>query len=486
MNSSLLLRAEAASADKSDAFPTLRRTLPTFSRMGQSGLRKSIQFGRRHWRKFLILLAVLALLHTGFDVYASMVLNRELAEIRAQGEPVALQDVIPPDVPDAENAALDYARAVKLLDVGRPNKRWNSLYQAAAQGDDAAFREIAPLVTKNQAGVAFIVRGGLKQKVRFPVKWKEPAYEILLPHYASVRSLACILNIDARLRAQKGDMAGALRDVRAIAGMADHCSTEPILIGFLVARAVEAISQRTLAQILEVTPLSAAEAHAFEASLPKTDWNAALVRALNGERVFGISTFEMIRTGRADLWGLSGPNSAPPVWLRPLSWFWRPWFKLDEVYTLRAWKRILGGIRTIPTPVGDNSDAEIFENLPRYAIVTRLLMPVFARVRRGRDVMLIKERQQEVALALSVYRREKGEYPATLQEAQLVWDRPLPQDLYRKQPFIYRRTGQTFLLYSVGPDGGDDQGEGVQGLNRREISRTGNTDKDDITWNSLG
>ncbi len=62
-------------------------------------------------------------------------------------------------------------------------------------------------------------------------------------------------------------------------------------------------------------------------------------------------------------------------------------------------------------------------------------------------------------LALQRYRLDKGQYPPSLQT--LVEDgylRALPADPYSDGSLVYDRTGQTFTLYSVGPDFRDDGG----------------------------
>lgn len=69
-----------------------------------------------------------------------------------------------------------------------------------------------------------------------------------------------------------------------------------------------------------------------------------------------------------------------------------------------------------------------------------------------------------ITLALSAYRQEKGQYPATLEELVTAkYLTSLPQDPFAagKAP-RYRRISPTkFLLYSIGPDCKDDGGEPV-------------------------
>lgn len=70
----------------------------------------------------------------------------------------------------------------------------------------------------------------------------------------------------------------------------------------------------------------------------------------------------------------------------------------------------------------------------------------------------------EVALALAVHRAEKGSLPATL--AALIPDclPDLPTDVFTGKPFRYRRDGEGYVLYSVGKDMKDDDGDAKKDL----------------------
>lgn len=60
------------------------------------------------------------------------------------------------------------------------------------------------------------------------------------------------------------------------------------------------------------------------------------------------------------------------------------------------------------------------------------------------------------ALRLEHHRKTRGQYPPSL---DALGRDPLFTDPFSGQPFIYRRSGTDFALYSVGPNGKDDGGE---------------------------
>ncbi|MHB0936514.1 MAG: hypothetical protein ACYC6A_09010 [Armatimonadota bacterium] len=67
-----------------------------------------------------------------------------------------------------------------------------------------------------------------------------------------------------------------------------------------------------------------------------------------------------------------------------------------------------------------------------------------------------------VSLALRQYRVEHGRYPKQLADLTPAYLAEIPDDPFAlKAPFRYRLTGDTYLLYSVGPDGQDDGGKAI-------------------------
>ena len=63
-----------------------------------------------------------------------------------------------------------------------------------------------------------------------------------------------------------------------------------------------------------------------------------------------------------------------------------------------------------------------------------------------------------LAAALAVYRADHGEYPADLSALVPAVLPQLPTDLYTGKPFVYHRTKDGYLLYSLGDNGTDDGG----------------------------
>ena len=104
---------------------------------------------------------------------------------------------------------------------------------------------------------------------------------------------------------------------------------------------------------------------------------------------------------------------------------------------------------------------------PPRAVVSRqmgnalmsLLMPAVrqaataeTRAQNRRDLTLI-------AFALAEYHRENGRYPEALTELAPQYLKTIPVDRFTDKPLKYQRRDNGYLLYSVGINGKDDQGE---------------------------
>lgn len=86
------------------------------------------------------------------------------------------------------------------------------------------------------------------------------------------------------------------------------------------------------------------------------------------------------------------------------------------------------------------------------------MMPAANMLNNAVTQAQVRDELTVVGLALAIHKAEKGEYPEKLE--QLVPDvlAKVPQDEFSGKPFVYRRTAEGYLLYSVGPNLVDDGG----------------------------
>ena len=70
----------------------------------------------------------------------------------------------------------------------------------------------------------------------------------------------------------------------------------------------------------------------------------------------------------------------------------------------------------------------------------------------------MEQRLAQVALALSAFEAERGDYPQALAELSPAYLRDVPVDSFAEKPLAYARTGDGYQLRSVGPNMTDDAG----------------------------
>jgi hypothetical protein len=93
-------------------------------------------------------------------------------------------------------------------------------------------------------------------------------------------------------------------------------------------------------------------------------------------------------------------------------------------------------------------------------VLTAMLIPGVNLLLRVEDRELMRLDLARITLLLEAYRIEQGEYPVSLDRLTPKYTKELPGDVYSDAFLIYRRDGERYLLYSVGPNGKDDSGAG--------------------------
>ena len=71
---------------------------------------------------FGIGLLALATLYTVLVAIGSIAVSREKAALRADGRPMTIEEIIPPEIPDEDNAALRYNAAFEAIKEQPPLK----------------------------------------------------------------------------------------------------------------------------------------------------------------------------------------------------------------------------------------------------------------------------------------------------------------------------------------------------------------------------
>ena len=96
--------------------------------------------------------------------------------------------------------------------------------------------------------------------------------------------------------------------------------------------------------------------------------------------------------------------------------------------------------------------------LPKDLFV-RNLVPIYTKARQKDADCQAENDLLMLEFALRAYRLDHGSYPAALAQLLPAYLHSIPPDPFGAgEPLHYRRTGQGYTLYSIGPNGKDDHG----------------------------
>jgi hypothetical protein len=324
-----------------------------------------------------------------------------------------------------------------------------------------------------------------------PRKEGEPSNLIggLLPSVQKCRELASALACRAMLRVHDGRFDDAWQDILACHRLGRHSSRGATLIESLVGIAIGQIASNSTLAYLEHARLSRTDIEARLADLRRLPPIAPYADKIGiSERMMGLDALQNIRRGgkigAAILGDLGGDDSAPKAEvlkaLEKLDWTstmiamngWydrlstamrmkdrdarqKEFVKIEEDLQARRKKVIdagdiakfvagKDGDKLVGTAVGDH--------------LTSLLLPAVQKVQMAHDRAEQTYRNLEVAFALAAYRADNGRYPAKLADLAPTHLAAVPGDLFSGKPLIYKPAEKGYLVYSVGPNGKDDDG----------------------------
>lgn len=368
------------------------------------------------------------------------------------------------EVPDEQNAAIEYIKAINLY--VEPPRELRDVYQYVMRNvwiDEAD--KLLPWLQQNAPAIAAVREGAKKKDYNFPVLGKAgmSISSILLPHLQYMRNLGRLLVIRGKRLEHQKKYREALDTYLVAAKMGCHLSKGPILISGLVGIAVDAIAAKHIETCVLRNRLDSATLVYLRERLDLVGIageNYSL--AMSGERMFGMAVVDDFFDRRLNLsdFGRESPgvlNAFPPVsgrWLglRAImkSDFRRYWNAFDK------WNALPDHVAL--GPENRLADAEIIQELPPWSLA-KLLLPAISRTRlsfvRAKAIKAVLTAE----VALEIYRNEKHSYPEKLAQLKGILDE-IPIDPFTNEPLKYRPTKDGYVVYSVAYNLVDDGGEG--------------------------
>lgn len=299
-----------------------------------------------------------------------------------------------------------------------------------------------------RAEVAALAEG----EVRFPVDFSF-GIGTLLPYTFNMRHYANLLELNARTSLYQGDELAAHRSILAILGLAEALKREPLALTQLVRTRIRAQAIRFVCDALPIANWSDEQIRTIQQAATTPDWRASVKRAVIGDRALLRENFgqiEALMVADADVVALhyaSGDH--------------------DTAYFLETMTRLV-----------EATDQEFHEMIAEHVVIMdhfeaenttyskAFTRPYSAYLTPKMDAFTISAAKasaldQGVAtqIALELYRRKHSELPKELNDLVPDFLPTLPLDPFAGDSLIYRISDDSLIVYSVGEDLIDDDGD---------------------------
>ena len=397
-------------------------------------------------------------------------LHAEIAGIKARGEPITPADLAGTKIPKSQNAAPAYMQTFKQ--ISGPNAEndldiLKGLVRLDKPSEDTRLwvgvRRVLP---KYRHAIDLAEDAAYRPKCRFSADWAK-GIKAKFPYLAPLQKLGYILCADSLVNAKDGNMDQAVRSLDIGFRLTNALEDEPSMIAMVVRKAIIHMMSSTLRTVATLGDLTPEQAERLYEVLNSVDLVRVYPKVLTGERAVGIDLFDRSRRGES-------------------GYVRTPFLTADELIYLRMFSRQLNLTHlSCKEALNEDEDCQP-KRWQKYALLSAILLPNFSHARRSRDEAVAEIAGDKVFLALLAYHRRFNSYPTDLAQLGMKVGWAIPTDPFTGKPFVYKRKGKGFLLYSIGPNLKDDGGLSEEQAERKRRSvpppLPPRTDDYDIVW----
>jgi len=386
-----------------------------------------------------------------------------------------LNEIVKPIADESLNAAPIYHEAVTLITL-EPNELKNN-HHRYSQLDPNLQLVAQNWVNENQKAMDLMRQGFSK-----PYLWEnysEPNKVVLnisMPNLNKYRSFAYLFRYEAGISAQQGNFDKAADDLIGMFKLGRQQKGDKTFVEQLVGIAIQAISMGTARDIASMYDLPQPVLRKLKNQLEAIAAPDPYHVSYKAERMFmedeiqrsftdgplGSHLYMKHIVKLVEMCDSRGDNWMPLFIVGRPSMLFHPgkettkaqlekaaWL-MDEIFALSP-----GQIHAKKLDY-DNQVRSIAGN--NYFL--QFLTPAVTKVNEISYRCKMEYQATDAILALLIYKQQKGEYPHDLDElvkAGLL--KSLPEDVFSTGPLIYKRTADSFILYSVGLNFKDDDGK---------------------------
>ncbi|MBU4199587.1 MAG: hypothetical protein KKE37_05300 [Verrucomicrobia bacterium] len=442
------------------------------------------------------------------DIVFGIELRATLRELKAQGRPLTYAEFVPPPVPDTDNAALLMKEAMELIPA-QTNSAPSALKSLMAiietnaivctditSWTDAQREEGARLIQSNEVKEWYTLLEKAAQRPHFNnnLDWSRGP-DIKLMNLGLCRRMLRVLAVKAGFEGQGGNLDQAMDNILTGLKLSNKLGEEPALVTQLARVACDLILIGELERLVDAIPRSGEASSPLSTSaldIPAEPTRALIAElALHTDMMPWRKSMDVDRVG-VGMWIFDHLISGSPVAMyeflslspdicpRLMAWTFvviRPVLKKDYIVYLKLVPEIQRRFEIPYYQIADiMKQKPIEERIPSYAMFSRILLsPSYEKVRERVAVHQAEVEVCRVGLALKLFKQKSGAYPDVPDKLAPEFMESVPVDPFTGKPLVYRKAGDGFLLYSLGPNLKDDSG--------KPRSRSGQAAEDtDIVW----
>ncbi len=441
-----------------------------------------------------------------------------VAELKAKGEPMDLEQILPPPIPPEENGADALREAARLLgpsNGGRnphpvtnladgmiqvgPGKAlilWQQPRIINSEGD-YSWEDVGTAIDQNAAAFELLLRIIDKPRFSFPIQYDQGIANLRFPDYCPVESRTSAFRLGTAVicALHRGNTAAAVKCLRAMLAIVKAMRAERLVISELVRIAIAQSSVSVTWEVLQTPGLTDAQLAELQRDWAEAEFIAGWEGALTVERACGRISVRNWRSSQETALralGLGGQSSIvspgldaiEDLWRRMTAGLnvfrWRHWWSYaDELRSLKGGQALLETLRRAGTnscfrvaleelemrltALGIGHPIDSLSSFPAreldlHSMLSHSVATLSVATRR---LMTVEAAKQIVmtAIALRRYELKNGKYPPGLESLVPEFLAKVPLDPVDGHPLRYRPNSDgKFLLYSVGTNGVDDGG----------------------------
>ena len=398
-----------------------------------------------------------------------------------------LNQIAQPQISDEDNAWPYYEKALELFvepseelkQMPAYGKWKESGYRRFATLTDEEKQAIGQWVRQNDASWQEFAAGSSKLYCRREYTVEDEGnmlLSVVLPHLADLRDLGRVGVWRSRVKMEQGETAEALDDCLAFVRAGSHWQGKGTIIEQLVGLSMVNIGHDEILHIVSTKDIPVADFKQLQQQLSQIYPTGYPLMDIEGERLVFWDIVQHIFTDGGPGGGhlipsrLSFVADAVDIGLGSdqlvlctaiglvhagrndtIAKFNEIFDKQSEAAKMTPYERHAGKAL---------HDERIFlaSSKYRYSLIN-IFMPALGRAckyaYRGRAL----HEATVTVLALKRWRLEKGQYPMSLNELVMAgYLEQVPMDPYSDKRVIYKKTDDSFVLYSLGPDFDDDGG----------------------------